>query len=45
MKKVYTDATEELPTNALIPLETNIQVNCFLDYDHDGDQLTLHSQS
>ena len=44
-KKVYKDATEELPTNAPIPLGTPIQVNCFVDSDHYGDQLTRRSQS
>ena len=45
MKKVYKDVTQELPTNAPIPLGTPIQVNCFVDYDHAGDRLTRRSQS
>ena len=45
MKKVYKDTTEELPTNAPIPLGTPIQVNCFVESDQAGDRLTRRSQS
>ena len=45
MKKVYKDETEELPNNALIPLGTTFQVNCFVDSDHAVDRLTRCSQS
>ena len=45
MNKVYKDATEELSTNAPIPLGTPIQDNCFVDSDHSGDRRTCSSQS
>ena len=45
MKKIYKYVTEELPTNVPIPLGTPIQVNCFVDSDHNGYQITHRSQS
>ena len=45
MKEVYADAREDMPTNAPIPREKSVQLNCFVDADHGGDRITRRSQT
>ena len=45
MKKMYPDATEDMPPNAPEPRGHPIQVNCFVDSDHAGDRVTRRSQT
>ena len=45
MKKIYQDATEDLPINAPAPLGKSVQINCYVDADHAGDKITRRSQS
>ena len=37
MKDLYVDAGEEIPPNTPKPGGKPVQVNCFVDYDHEGD--------
>ena len=40
MKKYYPDAEEALPSNAPEPRDLSVQINCFVDADHEGDRIT-----
>lgn len=37
MSSLYPDAEETLPTNAPDPRGRSVQINCFVDSDHEGD--------
>ena len=41
----YLDAEDELPPNIPDPLVLPVQITCFLDAYHAGDQLTRHLYS
>ena len=43
MKKIYADASEDLPPNAPMPRGKSIQIKCFVDADHAGDKITRRS--
>ena len=45
MKKLYVDASEDLPLNVPMPRGKSIQINCFVDADHAGDKITRRSQT
>ena len=45
MKKIYQDATEEIPSNAPTPLGKSVQINCYVDADHAGNKITRRSQT
>jgi len=45
MKELYTDAVEDLPSNAPEPRGKSVQINCFVDADHAGDKITRRSQT
>ena len=36
MKDFYVDVGEDIPTNAPQPRGKPVQVNCFVNYDHEG---------
>ena len=45
MKEIYTDAVEEIPLNAPKPRGKAVQITCFVDADHAGDQVTRRSRT
>ena len=45
MKEMYPDAVEDLPPNAPPPRGNPVKMNCFVDSDHAGDQVTRRSQT
>ena len=45
MKRLYPDATEDLPPNMPERLGKEIQINAFVDADHAGDRVTRRSQT
>ena len=45
MKGICADAQEDIPTNALIPRGKSVQLNCFVDADHDVDRIMRRSQT
>ena len=45
MSELYPDAIEEKPTNAPKPKGKSVQITCFVDADHGGDQMTLRSRT
>ena len=45
MKKIYQDATEEIPRNAPEPRGKSVQTNVYSDSDHAGDRVTRRSQT
>ena len=45
MKKIYQDASEDLPSNAPEPRGESVQVNVYSDSDHAGDKVTRRSQT
>ena len=45
MKELYPDAVEELPPNAPKPRGRFVQITCFVDADHAGDQVTRRSRT
>ena len=45
MKELYPDATEEVPPNAPKPCGKAVQISCFVDADHAGDQVTRRSRT
>ena len=45
MKSIYTDAEEDLPSNAPQQRGRPIQVNCFLDSDHAANRITRRSHT
>ena len=44
MKELYTDAVEDLPSNAPEPRGKSVQINCFVDADHASDKITRRAQ-
>ena len=45
MKELYPDAVEDKPTNAPSPKGKRLQITCFVDADHGGDQVTRRSRT
>jgi hypothetical protein len=45
MKEYYPDSQEAIPPNAPPPLGKPLQVNCFVDADHAGNQITRRSHT
>ena len=45
MRRVYSDASEELPPDAPEPLGASVQINCFVDASHGDDLATRRSQT
>ena len=45
MKELYPDAVEEKPSNAPPPKGRKVQITCFVDADHGGDQVTRRSRT
>ena len=45
MKELYPDAIEEVPPNAPKPRGKPVQITCFVDADHAGDQVTRRSRT
>ena len=45
MRDMYLDAQEDLAPNAPEPRGNYIQVNYFVDSDHDGDRIACRSQT
>ena len=45
MKEMYSDATEDKPSNAPESHGNAIQINCFVDSNHAGDKVTKQSQT
>ena len=43
VKGLYADDVDELPPNALIPIEWPIHTNCSMESDHSGDKVTRFS--
>ena len=45
MKELYPDAVEDKPNNAPPPKVKRVQITCFVDANHGGDQVTRRSQT
>ena len=45
MKEQYPDAIEYKPQNAPTPKGRKVQITCFVDSDHGGDQVTRRSRT
>ena len=45
MKEIYPDAVEDKRTNAPSPKRKGLQITCFIDADHGGDQVTRMSRT
>ena len=45
MSELYPDAIEDKPMNAPKPKGKSVQITCFVDADHGGDQMTLRSRT
>ena len=45
MKEIYPNAVEDKPTNAPSPKVKRVQITCFVDADHGGDQVTGRSRT
>ena len=45
MAELYPDAVEEKPANAPRPRGRKVQITCFVDADHGGDQITRRSRT
>ena len=45
MKELYPDAIEDVPPNAPKPRGKPVQITCFVDADHAGDQVTRRSRT
>ena len=45
MSELYPDAIEEKPNNATKPKGKSVQITCFVDADHEGDQITRRSRT
>ena len=45
MSELYPDAVEERPPNAPKPRGRRVQIFCFVDADHAGDQVTRRSRT
>ena len=45
MSELYPDAIEERPPNAPRPRGREVQITCFVDADHGGDQVTRRSRT
>ena len=45
MKELYPDAIEDVPPNAPKPRGEPVQITCFVDADHAGDQVTRRSRT
>ena len=45
MEEVYPDVVEDKPTNASSPKGKRLQMTCFVDADHGGDQVTRRSRT
>ena len=45
MKELYPDAVEDKTTNAPPPKGKRVQITCFVDVDHGGDQVTRRSRT
>ena len=44
MKEMYPDALKYMPTNSPPSRGNHVEVNCFVDSDHDGDKVSKYQK-